>query len=87
MDDVISLGDLLREKIITKADVSLAVDAYMADPGLARLLVGGRHLINPAAAVRDCDHTVWVLADTELEDRHKRAAVRTAILLAQVMKA
>jgi hypothetical protein len=82
-----SLGDLLREEALTKADISLAVDAYMADPGLTRLIVGGRFLIDPAAAVQDCDHAVWVLADTELEDRRKRAAVRTAILMARPERA
>ncbi|GJD95846.1 hypothetical protein [Methylobacterium iners] len=82
-----TFGDLLRRGAITKADITNVVDAYMTNLQLRRLRVGDAYLIDPAAAVRECDHAILVLADAEIEDCRKRSAVRTALLLAHPIKA
>lgn len=79
-------GELFKAKAVTDADIAAAVDAFLADPSTSAFLFGEGYRIDFTEAVRA---HVWASATTENKDATdhlKRAAVRTAILLARPEK-
>lgn len=80
-------GDLLKAKVIDKADLTEAVEAYMTDRGTRLFPVGDAYHVDLAAAVAASPYARDMLADPSAEDASKRAAVGTAILMARPVKA
>ncbi|KQU17727.1 hypothetical protein ASG63_09565 [Methylobacterium sp. Leaf94] len=76
-------GDLYKAKTILEADVAAAVDAYMADPTSTAFLFGDGYRINLADAVSSHEWSKVTVANKDATEHLKRAAVRTAILLAR----
>ena len=87
-----TVGDLLRQGLITEADVSAAVDEWLAAPGRTRLGVGQSHRLNIGTSLKQnafLGKTLRrngflgkTLRDPEASEGLKRAALRKAILLA-----
>lgn len=64
-----------------------AVDAFIADRSLTTFLMGQGYALDLHAAVSDSPFALGLLANPDAKPASKRAAVRTAILLALPVKA
>jgi hypothetical protein len=80
-------GELYKAKAILEADVVAAVDAFMADPTTTLFVFGDGYRLDLAAAVRSHPWAATTISTAEATEHLKRAAVRTAILLARPEKA
>ena len=78
-------GDLFKAKAISDDNLNAAVDAYMADLTTSRFFIG-EHAADLANAVARSPYAQSMLADSKARMVSKRAAVRTAILLAKPVK-
>ncbi|MCY1643256.1 hypothetical protein [Methylorubrum sp. SL192] len=67
--------------------MNAAVDAYQADPRTTAYPIAGGYSLDLAAAVAGHGSASQVLANPESSPGLKRAATRTAILLARTQKA
>ena len=83
MAETPTTGDLYKARTVLEDDVVAAVDAFMADPNLTSFLVGDSYAIDLQAAVAASPFALGMLANPEAKPTSKRAAVRTAILLAR----
>ncbi|WP_336488244.1 hypothetical protein [Methylobacterium nigriterrae] len=81
-----TIGDLVKAKAVTAGQVEAAVDAYMADPTTTLFQFADECVLDLAAAVKADRHASAVLRDKTVFKGAKRAAVRTAILLARPEK-
>ncbi|KAB1068747.1 hypothetical protein [Methylobacterium planeticum] len=81
-----TIGELYKAKAITADDVVAAVEAYMADPTTTLFVMGEGYGLNLSEAVRSHPWSRTTVASAEASDHLKRAAVRTAILLARPEK-
>jgi len=79
-------GELFKAKAITEEDVVAAVDAYMADPTTTLFVMGEGYGLDLAEAVRTHEWAFVTVSHSTATDHLKRAAVRTAILLARPEK-
>jgi hypothetical protein len=82
-DSRATTGDLHKAKTLTEADVQAAVDAFMADPTTTAFLFGDGYRIDLAEAVSSHEWAKVTLANKDTTDHLRRAAVRSAILLAR----
>jgi hypothetical protein len=84
MPDTLTIGELLKRKRLSEAELGLAVMAYLADqaPGLRRIADG--IAVDIAVAVRVSSYARALLAPENAPEAQRRVAVRTAILLARV---
>ncbi|WP_264045469.1 hypothetical protein [Methylobacterium flocculans] len=80
-------GELYKAKTLTEEDVGAAVDAFIADPTTTLFVFGDGYRLDLAAAVRDHAWASTTVASGDATPHLKRAAVRTAILLARPEKA
>ena len=78
-------GELFKTKAITDADLNAAVDAYFAYPTTNRFIMGEGQVADLAAVVASA-YAQGMLADPGVKEASKRAAERTAILLARPVK-
>ena len=79
-------GELYEAKALTEEDVVAAVDAFIADPTTTAFLFGDGYQMDLAASVAASNFATLVVKDVHADEKHKRAAVRTAILLARPLK-
>jgi hypothetical protein len=78
-----TINDLLKQGLISDADVDAAVDTFMADPALGTFIFGDVCRLNLGAAVKASRLALDTLRDPEASPDVKRAAVREALLLAR----
>ena len=86
MAETPTIGDLCKAKTILEDDVEAAVDAFMGDPSLTTFLIGNGYMIDVHDAVSASPFALGILANPAAKPIFKRAAVRTAILLARPSK-
>lgn len=79
-------GELYKAKAILEADVVAAVDAFMADPTTTLFVFGDGYQVDLAEAVRSHEWASVTVGTKDATEHLKRAAVRTAILLARPEK-
>jgi len=79
-------GELFKAKSILEADVVAVVDAFMADPTTTAFLFGDGYQIDLAEAVSSHEWAKVTVANKDTTEHLRRAAVRTAILLARPKK-
>ncbi|SOR29797.1 protein of unknown function [Methylorubrum extorquens] len=82
-----TVGELFKAKAVTDDEVNAAVDAYHADPGTTAHPIAGGYSIDLGAAVAGHGWASQVVANPESSPGLKRAATRTAILLARAQNA
>jgi hypothetical protein len=85
-DSRATTGELFKTKAILEADVVAAVEAFMADPTTTAFLFGDGYQIDLAEAVSSHEWAKVTVANKDTTDHLRRAAVRTAILLARSEK-
>lgn len=77
-----TVGDLRRKAIIKDAEISAAVDAYLAEPkGVAFSFTSG-HKLDLAAAVEAHRPAKAAVAEKTMKEAYRRTMIRTAIILA-----
>jgi hypothetical protein len=81
-----TFGDLYKAKSITDGDLEAAVDAYFLDPTSSLFVMGEGHGVDLAAAVSASLFATEMAADPKRKLASRRAAVRSAILLARPVK-
>jgi hypothetical protein len=79
-------SELFKAKAVSDADIAAAVGAFMADQNTSAFLFGEGYRIDLAEAVRAHEWASVTTANKDATDHLKRAAVRTAILLARPEK-
>lgn len=82
-----TVSDLLKSKVVTDAQVSAAVDAVLANPRTGPFELASGWVIDLTAAVKADRHAMATLKEPTAKPGSKRAAVRSAILLAHPVKA
>ncbi|GEP04011.1 hypothetical protein [Methylobacterium oxalidis] len=81
-----TVGDLFKAKAVTDDDVRAAVETYMADPATTLFVMGEGYGLDLAEAVQAHEWAKVMTANPNATEHLKRAAVRTAILLARPEK-
>jgi hypothetical protein len=79
-------GELLETEIVTEDDLWRAAEAYLIDPETTLVLIGADYRLNLQAAIDASVLAKDLLSRPDADDHLKRAAVRTAILLARPEK-
>jgi len=77
-----TIGDMRRKAIVTDAEISAAVEAYLADPKAKPFPFKGGHILDVGAAVNDHRPAKAALADKGTSETFRRTMVRTAVILA-----
>lgn len=78
-----SVSDLLQAKTITGADLVAAVNAFLANPKTGPFELRLGCVVNLGAAVKADRHATAILKKPTARLGSKRAAVRSALLLAR----
>ncbi|CAO4178734.1 hypothetical protein [Methylorubrum populi] len=81
-----TVGELFKSKAVTDEQVNAAVEAYLADPEAAAYPIADGYSLDLAEAVAGHGWANQVVSNPEASPGLKRAAVRTAILLARTEK-
>jgi len=82
-----TLGKLFKSKAVTDEHVNAAVDAYHTDPATSAHPIAVGDSFDLSAAVAEHGWASQVVGNPGSSPGLKRAAVRTAILLARAHKA
>lgn len=82
-DSRVTTGELYKAKTLTEGDIKAAVDAFMADPTATAFLFGNGYQIDLSEAVSSHEWASVTVANKDTTEHLRRAAVRTAILLAR----
>ncbi|QDI81055.1 hypothetical protein E8E01_11720 [Methylorubrum populi] len=82
-----TVGELFKAKAVTDEQVNAAVEAYLATPDTSEHPIADGYSLDLGGAVAGHRWASEVVANTEATENLKRAAVRTAILLARAEKA
>ncbi|MGH1592317.1 hypothetical protein ACRBEV_32865 (plasmid) [Methylobacterium phyllosphaerae] len=81
-----TVTELLQGQAITPADLDAAVDAFLIDPKIGLFEVAPGRQVDLTAAVRADRHATAILTEPTARAGSRRAAVRSAILLARSVK-
>ncbi|CAO4140615.1 hypothetical protein LPLAFNJD_LOCUS736 [Methylorubrum aminovorans] len=82
-----TVGELFKAKVVTDEQVNAAVEAYLAKPETNAHPIADGYVLDLAAAVAGHAWASEVIASPEASPGLRRAATRTAILLARAQKA
>ncbi|MFG7486278.1 hypothetical protein [Methylorubrum rhodesianum] len=82
-----TVGELFKAKAVTDEQANAAVDAYLENPGTTAHPIADGYSLDLGAAVAGHAWASQVVANPESSPGLKRAAIRTAILLARAEKA
>jgi phosphoserine aminotransferase len=82
-----TVGELFKAKAVTDEQLNAAVEAYCDNPTTSGYAINEHYAVNLLDAVTMHDFTQRVLANADASRALKRAAIRSAILLARAHKA
>ena len=82
-----TVGELLTAKAVTDDEVNAAVEALLKNSGTTAHPIADGYVLDLAAAVAGHGWASQVVANPESSPGLKRAATRTALLLARAQKA
>jgi hypothetical protein len=77
-----TVGDLRHRAIVNDAEITEAVDAYLANPKLTAFQFTSGHVIDVRAAVNAYRPAKAILAGKITSDAHRRSIIRAAVILA-----
>lgn len=83
MAETLTISSLLARGKISTADIAAAVDAYLADPETTAYPLGNQFVLDLSAAVAAYPFTVKTLQRGKVGVSARRAALRTALMLAR----
>ncbi|MHC2109003.1 hypothetical protein [Methylobacterium sp. CM6246] len=81
-----TVSDLIKSREVTNAQVNAALDAVFADPKIGTFELASGWVLDITAAVKADRHATATLKEPTARPSSRRAAVRSAILLAQPVK-
>ncbi|TXM97315.1 hypothetical protein FV242_31850 [Methylobacterium sp. WL64] len=81
-----TVSDLLKSKEVTDAQVSAAVDAVLVNPRTGPFQLASGWVLDVTAAVKADRHATATLKEPTARPGSKRAAIKSAILLAHPVK-
>jgi hypothetical protein len=81
-----TVGELFKAKAVTDDEVNAAVEAYLTDLEAGIFPIAAGYVVDVDAAVVKHLWASHVIANEESSPGLRRAAVRTAVLLARVQK-
>ena len=80
-----TIGELFKAKVVSDDEIAAAVDLFMREPAVSLFRFAEGYSLNVAAAV-EAHPLVWartIVANPGATEELRRAAVRTAILMAR----
>lgn len=80
-------SELSEAKLVSKDDVTAAVDAFMTNPSTTTFPLGKDYALDLRDAVAASPFALGVVMNPHARPASKRNAIRTAILLARPVKA
>ncbi|WP_246689983.1 hypothetical protein [Methylobacterium sp. WL7] len=86
MASTLTVSDLSKSKEVTDAQVNAAVDAVLANPNTGPFELASGWVLDVTTAVKADRHATATLKEPTARPGSRRAAVRSAILLAQPVK-
>lgn len=86
MASTLTVSDLYKSKEVTDTQVNAAVDAVLANPNTGPFELASGWILDVTAAVKADRHATATLKEPTARPGSRRAAVRSAILLAQPVK-
>lgn len=81
-----SVSDLLRAGAITQANLDAAVVALLANPMIGQFELASGCTVDLTAAVKADRHATAILKEPTAKGGSRRAAVRSALLLARPLE-
>jgi len=84
MSTDLTIGDLLKQGLVTEDDVHALIDAAVATPSAKRLDVGEAYALNLANFLRAHAFVGKTLRDPDASEGLKKAALRKSILKARL---
>lgn len=82
----VSVGDLLQAKAFTRADLDAAIEAFLANPKIGPFALASGLTVDLTAAVKADRHATAILAEPTAKGGSRRAAVKSALLLARPLE-
>lgn len=79
------IGQLLETKAITRAELDAAVEAFLTNPQVGPFEVSAGYTVDLTAAVKADRHASATFKEPTAKIGSRRAAVRSALLLAKPM--
>lgn len=81
-EEVFTVGDLRHKAIINDAEITEAVEAYLADPKLTAFQFTSGHVIDVRGAVNAYRPAKAILAGKITSDARRRSMIRAAVIAA-----
>lgn len=78
-----NVGELLQAKVITRADLDAAIEAFLANPKIGSFELASGYTVDLTAAVKADRHATAILYEPTAKSGSRRAAVRCALLPAK----
>ena len=86
MSSTPTVSDLLKSKEVTAEQLSAAVDVVLANPKVGPFELASGWIVDLTAAMKADRHATAILKEPTAKPGSKRAAVKSAILLAHPVK-
>lgn len=81
-----SVGDLLQARMITQANLDAAIDAFLANPMIGPFELASGCTIDLTAVVKADRHATATFKEPTARLGSRRAAVKSALLLARPLE-
>lgn len=79
------IGQMLEAKVITRAELDAAVEAFLTDPQVGAFEIASGYTVDLTAAVKADRHATATFKEPTAKIGSRRAAIRSALLLAKPM--
>ncbi|WP_342111312.1 hypothetical protein [Methylobacterium sp. SI9] len=81
----VRIGKLLEAKVITRAELDAAVEAFIVNPQVGAFEIAPGYTVDLTAAVKADRHATATVKEPTAKSGSRRAAIRSALLLARLM--
>jgi hypothetical protein len=82
----VSVGDLIQAHLITRADLDAAIEAFLANPKIGLFELASGCTVDLTAAVKADRHATAILTEPTAKGGSRRAAVKSALVLARPLE-
>lgn len=82
----VSIGDLVQARAIAPAALDAAVEAFLANPKIGSFELASGYTVDLTAAVKADRHATAILTEPTAKDGSRRAAVKSALVLARPLE-
>lgn len=82
----VRVGELLQARAITRAELDAAVEAFLANPSIGAFELAAGYTVDLMAAVKTDRHAAVTYKDPTAKAGSRRAAIKSALLLARPIR-